>query len=132
MILSPPPQGQYLGMGMDSGHVLVWDMSATSLVSTPVGSHRERVGALAWKDDILCSGSRDRTIQQWDLRSSSSVQTYKSHTQVMAPICTYVHISKVGKVFSPFLAGTEEPFTYPLTVHATASREAPASLVLVP
>ena len=34
---------------------------------------------------------------------------------------TYVHSSKVGKVFSPFLAGTEEPFTYPLTVHATAS-----------
>ena len=103
MFLSPPPQGQYLGMGTDSGHVLVWDMSATSLVSTPVGSHRERVGALAWKDDILCSGSRDRTILQWDLRSSSPVQAYKSHTQV-----TYVHISKVGKVFSPFLAGTEE------------------------
>ena len=70
-------------MGTDSGHVLVWDMAASTQISTPVGTHRERVGALAWKDDMLCSGSRDRTILQWDhLRSSSPVQAYKSHSQV--------------------------------------------------
>lgn len=93
-------QGQYLGMGTDRGDVLLWDMAASTQVSTPLGTHRERVGALAWKDDLLCSGSRDRTIVQWDPRSSTRVQEYKSHTQVghnwHALICTNMYVPMNG------------------------------------
>jgi cell division cycle 20-like protein 1, cofactor of APC complex len=49
--------------------VQIWDANATRRLRTMTG-HTARVGALAWNDHILTSGSRDRLIYHRDVRQS--------------------------------------------------------------
>lgn len=46
-------------MGTDTGLVQVWDVASQKLVRVYHG-HEGRVGALAWTNSILSSGSKDR------------------------------------------------------------------------
>ena len=65
--LSWSPSGDHLGVGLTSGKVLLYDVSKGNTVRTLPG-HNGRVGALAWNNWLLSSGSRDKDILHRDLR----------------------------------------------------------------
>jgi len=63
-------KGSYLSVGTAAGEVQVWDVQAERCVRRLSG-HRHRCCALAWNGPVLCSGSRDKSILQRDLRVAS-------------------------------------------------------------
>ena len=71
--------GSHLAVGTASGSVQVWDcqMSAGSpRYITTLEGHSGRVGSMAWSQDLLTTGSRDRVILQRDaLREPGNVPT---------------------------------------------------------
>lgn len=74
-------QGQYLSVGTRDGLVQLWDVSSEKLLSKLTG-HQGRVGSQSWNGDILCSGSRDESILQWDHRSPGRpTRKLTGHTQ---------------------------------------------------
>ena len=61
--------------------VQVWDVTKQKLVRVFHG-HEGRVGALAWNSSILSSGSKDRTIQNHDLRAKEdAISCFTGHKQ---------------------------------------------------
>jgi cell division cycle 20-like protein 1 (cofactor of APC complex) len=60
-------QGSHVAIGTNRGFVQIWDARAGRRLRTMTG-HTARVGALAWNDHILTSGSRDRLIYHRDVR----------------------------------------------------------------
>jgi cell division cycle protein 20 (cofactor of APC complex) len=62
-----PQGGSHLAIGTNSNVVQLWDAAAGKAVRTMDG-HSSRVGALAWNNHILTSGSRDTTILNHDVR----------------------------------------------------------------
>ncbi|OQD76849.1 hypothetical protein PENDEC_c003G05674 [Penicillium decumbens] len=61
-------RGTHLAVGTGKGLVQIWDAEHCRRLRTMIG-HTNRVGALAWNDHILTSGSRDRLIYHRDVRS---------------------------------------------------------------
>lgn len=61
-------RGSHVSIGTDKGYVQIWDAERCRRLRTMTG-HTARVGALAWNDHILTSGSRDRNIYHRDVRS---------------------------------------------------------------
>ncbi|KAI9370722.1 WD40-repeat-containing domain protein [Aspergillus egyptiacus] len=61
-------RGTHLSIGTGKGLVQIWDAERCRRLRTMIG-HTNRVGALAWNDHILTSGSRDRHIFHRDVRS---------------------------------------------------------------
>ncbi|XP_028403784.1 fizzy-related protein homolog [Dendronephthya gigantea] len=59
----------HVAVGTHRGFVQIWDATAQKKLRSLEG-HTARVGAIAWNGELLCSGSRDRSILQRDLRSS--------------------------------------------------------------
>ena len=73
-------QGQYLAVGTQSGPIQIWDAAAEKRICNFNG-HTGRVGALSWNRNILCSGSRDQYIFQWDYRNPLfPMRKYEGHT----------------------------------------------------
>jgi cell division cycle 20-like protein 1 (cofactor of APC complex) len=62
-------QGSHIAIGTNRGYVQIWDAQSQRRLRTMTG-HTGRVGALAWNDHILTSGSRDRLIYHRDVRQS--------------------------------------------------------------
>ncbi|OCF30939.1 hypothetical protein I316_07467 [Kwoniella heveanensis BCC8398] len=60
-------KGSTLAIGTNSGMVEIWDAEYCKKIRVMSG-HSGRVGALAWNNAILSSGSRDRTILHRDTR----------------------------------------------------------------
>ncbi|KAF2000737.1 WD40 repeat-like protein [Amniculicola lignicola CBS 123094] len=60
-------RGSHIAIGTNRGHVQIWDANSQRRLRTMTG-HTARVGALAWNEHILTSGSRDRTIYHRDVR----------------------------------------------------------------
>eukprot|EP00164_Ancoracysta_twista_P005587 GFYU01007661.1.p1 GENE.GFYU01007661.1~~GFYU01007661.1.p1 ORF type:complete len:478 (+),score=54.27 GFYU01007661.1:215-1648(+) len=60
-------KGTHLAVGTNLGDVQIWDTTKLTLVRTLPG-HVSRVGALAWNQNMLASGSRDRSIYLRDFR----------------------------------------------------------------
>jgi cell division cycle 20-like protein 1 (cofactor of APC complex) len=60
-------QGSHIAIGTNRGQVQIWDAQTQRRLRTMMG-HTARVGALAWNEHILTSGSRDRTIYHRDVR----------------------------------------------------------------
>ncbi|KAI5480561.1 cell cycle regulatory protein [Pseudohyphozyma bogoriensis] len=60
-------KGAQLAIGTKSGAVQIWDADKCKMIRTMTG-HTARVGALAWNDAILSSGSHDRLIYHRDVR----------------------------------------------------------------
>ncbi|XP_046843416.1 fizzy-related protein homolog [Xenia sp. Carnegie-2017] len=56
----------HVAVGTHRGLVQIWDAAAQKLRT--LEGHTARVGAIAWNGEFLCSGSRDRSILQRDLR----------------------------------------------------------------
>jgi len=73
-------RGQYVAVGTHKGIVQIWDAAANrKTVSFP--RHTARVGALAWNDHCIYSGSRDRFILQNDTRSNKQERKLAGHRQ---------------------------------------------------
>jgi cell division cycle 20-like protein 1, cofactor of APC complex len=60
-------RGSHLAIGTHKGFVQIYDAEKSRRLRTMTG-HTARVGALAWNDHILTSGSRDRLIYHRDVR----------------------------------------------------------------
>lgn len=60
-------RGQHLAVGTNSGTVQIWDANKCKLLRVMKG-HMGRVGALAWSQNVLSSGSKDKSILSRDLR----------------------------------------------------------------
>uniref|UniRef100_A0A0K0E6E4 Fizzy-related protein homolog n=1 Tax=Strongyloides stercoralis TaxID=6248 RepID=A0A0K0E6E4_STRER len=60
-------KGDLLAVGTNKGTLQVWDVQANKKVNDVLG-HSARIGCLAWNNDVICSGSRDRFIIQRDMR----------------------------------------------------------------
>ena len=60
-------RGSHVSIGTNKGLVQIWDAERCRRLRTMTG-HTARVGALAWNDHILTSGSRDRLIYHRDVR----------------------------------------------------------------
>ncbi|KAF8422403.1 WD40-repeat-containing domain protein [Tirmania nivea] len=60
-------RGSHVAIGTNKGYVQIWDAERCRRLRTMTG-HTARVGALAWNDHILTSGSRDRSIYHRDVR----------------------------------------------------------------
>ncbi|KAL8704686.1 MAG: hypothetical protein Q9201_002180 [Fulgogasparrea decipioides] len=60
-------RGSHVAIGTNKGLVQIWDAERCRRLRTMTG-HSARVGALAWNDHILTSGSRDRLIFHRDVR----------------------------------------------------------------
>lgn len=61
-------RGSHVAIGTYKGVVQIWDAEKQRRLRTMTG-HAGRVGALAWNEHILTSGSRDRSILHRDVRS---------------------------------------------------------------
>ena len=61
-------RGSHVAIGTSKGFVQIWDAEKQRKLRTMTG-HTGRVGALAWNEHVLSSGSRDRTILHRDVRS---------------------------------------------------------------
>ncbi|KAI0996524.1 Fizzy-related [Podosphaera aphanis] len=61
-------RGSHVAVGTGKGYVQIWDAEKMRRLRTMTG-HSARVGALAWNDHILTSGSRDRLIYHRDVRA---------------------------------------------------------------
>jgi cell division cycle 20-like protein 1, cofactor of APC complex len=61
-------RGSHLAIGTHKGFVQIYDAERSRRLRTMTG-HTARVGALAWNDHVLTSGSRDRLIYHRDVRS---------------------------------------------------------------
>ncbi|KAF8471816.1 WD40-repeat-containing domain protein [Kalaharituber pfeilii] len=62
-------RGSHVAIGTNKGFVQIWDAERCRRLRTMTG-HTARVGALAWNDHILTSGSRDRAIYHRDVRTA--------------------------------------------------------------
>lgn len=60
--------GIHLAIGTHNGDVQIWDTVNEQKIRVMPG-HNARVGALAWSDHLLASGSRDRVILLRDVRA---------------------------------------------------------------
>ena len=60
-------KGGYLGVGTNSGLFQLWDPQECKLIKTSSG-HDSRIGALAWNDYTVSTGSRDKNILHRDIR----------------------------------------------------------------
>jgi WD40 repeat protein len=61
------PSGHQLSVGTSSGEVHLFDTNRMKRVCVLEG-HQARVGSLAWSNNALCSGSKDKSIHLHDLR----------------------------------------------------------------
>jgi len=50
----------------------IWDTRTQKRIHN-IKVHEMRIGCLAWNDNVICSGSRDRCIIYRDLRESNNV-----------------------------------------------------------
>lgn len=74
-------RGSVLAVGTNKGKVEIWDAERCKKIRTMNG-HTGRVGALAWNDSLLSTGSRDRTILHRDVRVPDHfIRTLKGHGQ---------------------------------------------------
>ncbi|BAM78826.1 cell cycle switch protein [Cyanidioschyzon merolae strain 10D] len=71
----------YLAVGTAFGHVQIWDVEANKRLRT-LRTHQGRVGSLHWNGPLLCSGSRDSTVQLHDVREARHLaSTLVAHEQ---------------------------------------------------
>jgi cell division cycle 20-like protein 1 (cofactor of APC complex) len=74
-------KGNTVAVGTDKGEVQIWDAERCKKIRTMTG-HTGRVGCLAWNDNVLSSGSRDRHIYHRDVRAPEQhFRKLSSHRQ---------------------------------------------------
>lgn len=78
-------RGELLAVGDQSGLITLYDLATASLLRS-FDHHRARVYALAFSpdDSLLVSGSRDRTVQSWDVQSGERLGGSRAPGEVLA------------------------------------------------
>eukprot|EP00933_Yihiella_yeosuensis_P049382 TRINITY_DN4622_c0_g1_i1.p1 TRINITY_DN4622_c0_g1~~TRINITY_DN4622_c0_g1_i1.p1 ORF type:complete len:537 (+),score=88.64 TRINITY_DN4622_c0_g1_i1:78-1613(+) len=66
-------EGHHLAVGTSSGEIQIWDAAAQRQLRS-LRSHGGRIGALAWNEYILSSGSEDKEIHNHDVRVKEHLQ----------------------------------------------------------
>lgn len=66
-------KSSFLGVGTNSGLFQLWDPEECKLVKTLTG-HDSRIGALSWNDNLVSTGSRDKSILHRDIRWDSDYE----------------------------------------------------------
>ena len=59
--------GTQIAIGTSRGTIEIWDVAKNCRVNEYYG-HNARVSSVAWNDNMLASGSRDRSIHMRDIR----------------------------------------------------------------
>lgn len=74
--------GSQIAIGTSQGTTEIWDTTKCAKMYEVAG-HEERVSSLAWRSNLLASGSRDKTINLRDLRQNQRtiINKYEGHTQ---------------------------------------------------
>lgn len=70
----------HLIIGTDKGKMYLFDCQTGACINQIKSDHTHRVGVLAASENLIASGSKDRTINVVDLRSNELISVYKSHT----------------------------------------------------
>ena len=123
--------GRHLAVGLESSHVQLWDSTAVKLIRTLRGGHHNRVGSLAWNNDILTTGGIDGKINNNDVRVRSSiVQTYIGHQQEVCGLkwsASGHHLASGGNdnlvfIWDMSAASTDAQWLHRLQDHTAAVR----------
>lgn len=73
--------GQHIAVGTNSNDVQIWDVARMRRLRS-MRSHTSRVGALAWNNHLVSSGSRDGSIHHHDVRvPRHHIASLVGHTQ---------------------------------------------------
>lgn len=76
------PDGKNIAIGLNNSEVQLWDSTSARLLRRLKEIHRSRVGALAWNNSILTTGSMDGQIVNNDVRIRNHlVNCYQGHRQ---------------------------------------------------
>ncbi|KAJ7949831.1 cell division cycle 20.2, cofactor of APC complex-like [Quillaja saponaria] len=76
------PDGRHIAVGLNNSEVQLWDTGSNRQLRTLRGGHRQRVGSLAWNNNILTTGGMDGRIINNDVRIREHiVETYRGHEQ---------------------------------------------------
>lgn len=79
--VSSTPSSNVLGVGTHSGELQLWDCVKNKKISTILG-HSGRVGSLAWNtNNVVATGSRDKTIIIRDVRQPTIINKLTGHRQ---------------------------------------------------
>jgi cell division cycle 20-like protein 1 (cofactor of APC complex) len=75
------PKGPIFSLGTNNGEVHLWDINKVKRIRVMHG-HSNRVGSIAWNSSIMSTGSRDKTILNRDIRSSTPfISKLQGHKQ---------------------------------------------------
>ncbi|CAG7853141.1 Protein FIZZY-RELATED 3 AltName: Full=Cell cycle switch protein CCS52B [Serendipita indica DSM 11827] len=74
-------KGSTLAVGTSAGNIQIWD-AVKNVRLRHYAAHQHRIGALAWNESTITSGSRDRNIQHRDVRTpGKAYSTLLGHRQ---------------------------------------------------
>ena len=73
-------QGEKLAVGNSLGTVEIYDINKWQKI-IDFDNHKERVGVVAWNDNIISSGSKDCTIINKDIRCKGTISKFLAHRQ---------------------------------------------------
>ncbi|KAI9668989.1 MAG: hypothetical protein M1829_005217 [Trizodia sp. TS-e1964] len=77
-------EGSYVGIGLDTGEVQIWDVEESTKVRSMFG-HQSRVGVMGWNKHILSTGARSGLVYNHDVRiAQHKIAELVSHT---AEVC---------------------------------------------
>lgn len=80
------PKGYFLSVGINDGEIQIWDTIKSKKVNSFADQHTARVGSLGWSSQILCSGSRDKSIVMRDVRMDGFIRKLLEHKQEVCGI----------------------------------------------
>ena len=70
-----------LGVGLPNGYIEIWDVVKISKIRE-FKAHSERISSLAWNNYIISSGSKDKLIKNFDVRSpDAEISKIHQHKQ---------------------------------------------------
>ena len=70
-----------LGVGLPNGKIEIWDVVKISKIRE-IKVHSDRISSLAWNNYIISSGSKDKLIKNFDVRSpDGEISTIHQHKQ---------------------------------------------------
>ena len=79
--LSWMENGLNLGVGFPDGSIQLWDINKKIKIRE-IDAHNNRVSCLAWNNNILSSGSKDKYIKNFDIRIKyAEISKIKKHKQ---------------------------------------------------
>ena len=94
--LSFNSDGKFMATGDSNGKLLLSDITKNKIIVNST-VHSSRISSLHWQDNMLISGSRDRLIRLYDVRSKicQPVFTFTGHLQEIcglkfSPNCNYI------------------------------------------